>query len=149
MIAEIQEGLPAQAWRVDPARPYRDRLPGPVVLVGLSQSGVTTSADFDWDLLNRLFRDRIIDQAGVAIDDRPWQLTSANPRDMTDRTNWQAMVSAGAPRWIGKGYGMATARTHAVCAFGARIQLDPHSTLGQIDAELQDLQTLIIDMATS
>ncbi len=52
------------------------------------------------------------------------------------------MVSAGAPGWIGKGYGMATARTHAVCAFGARIQLDPRITLGQIDAELQDLQTL-------
>lgn len=149
VIAEIQEGLPTQAWRVDPARLYRDRLPGPVVLVGLSQSGVTTSADFDWDLLHRLFRNRIIDQAGVAIDDRSWQLTSANPRDATDRTNWQAMVSAGAPRWIGKGYGMATARTHAVCAFGARIQLDPRRTLGQIDAELQDLQTLIIDMAGS
>ena len=87
VIAETQEGLPAQAWRADPARPYRDRLPGPLVLVGLSQPGVTTSADFDWDLLHRLFRNRIIDQAGVAMDDRPWQLTSANPRDTTDRTN--------------------------------------------------------------
>ncbi len=117
--------------------------------MGLSQSGVTTSANFDWDLLHRLFQNRIIDQPGIAIDDRPWQLTSANPRDVTDRTNWQAMVSAGAPGWIGKGYGMTTARTHAVCAFGARIQLDPRITLGQIDAELQDLQTLIINMATS
>ena len=59
------------------------------------------------------------------------------------------MVSAGAPRWIGKGYGMATAKAHAVSAFGARIQLNPSSTLSQIDAELQDLQTLIIDMARS
>jgi len=42
---------------------------------------------------------------------------------------------------------VATAKTHAVCAFGARIELDPRSTLGQIDAELQDLQKLIIDMA--
>lgn len=43
---------------------------------------------------------------------------------------------------------MATARTHAACAFGARIQLDPRSTPGPIDAELQDLQALIIDMAS-
>lgn len=149
VIAEIQEGLSAQQWRRDPRRSYHDRLPGPVVLVGLCQSGVNTSADFDWPLLRRMFRDHILDDSGIPIDGRAWQLTSANPRDKVDRENWQSIVSIGAPKWLGKGYGMATTKTHAVCAFGARIQLDPRNTLAEIDQALQGLQQLVRDMAAN
>lgn len=145
-LAELQEGLAAQDWRLDAARPYRSRLVGPVVLVGLSHDGESTSAGFDWLLLARLFRDRIVDGSGHIIDGRPWQTTSANPKNVTDRANWVAMVAAGAPRWLGKGYGMATALTHQVCAFGARIQFPPSSTLGQVDADLRDLQSLIVEL---
>ena len=147
VLAEIQEGMPAQAWRADAARPYRTRLTGPVVLVGLSQDGVPTSADFDWPLLDRMFQGRIVGPSGQPIDGWTWQTTSANPKDPTDRENWLAVVAAGSPRWLGKGYGMATARTHQVCASGARIQLSPDLTLAQIDAELQSLESLIVDMA--
>jgi hypothetical protein len=149
VVAEIQEGLAAQDWRQDPAHPYRDKMTGPVVLVGLSQAGVATSAGFDWSLLRRLFVGRVVDQSGAVIDGRPWQTTSANPRDLTDRANWQATVTAGAPKWLGKGYGMATTRTHAVCAFGARIQIAPQRTLGEINAELQQLQSLVSDMSAA
>ena len=149
VIAEIQEGMPARTWRLDPESSYRTRVTGPVVLVGLSQAGVSTSADFDWPLLRLLFADRIVDHMGHVIDGRKWQTTSANPRDATDRANWQATVAAGAPKWLGKGYGMATARTHAVCAFGARIQIAPHRTLAEIDVELQQLQSLVADMSAT
>lgn len=147
VIAEIQEGLPAQAWRPDPEHPYRSRLAGPVVLVGLSQDGVDTSPGFDWRLLHRLFVGRVIDPSGNVVYGRLWQITSANPRDVTDWANWMAMVEARAPGWLGKGYGMATARTRHVCAFGARLQIPPDRTLGEIDVEMRRLQPLILDMA--
>lgn len=51
VIAEIQEGMTAYEWKPDPARPYRQRLRGPVVLLGVLQDSVTTSAGFDWSLL--------------------------------------------------------------------------------------------------
>ncbi|GAA4398294.1 hypothetical protein GCM10023153_22960 [Ornithinibacter aureus] len=57
------------------------------------------------------------------------------------------MVAGGAPRWLGKGYGNATARTHGSCVFGARLTLDPTLTLGQIEAVLMDVQRLVEDMA--
>ena len=148
VIAQIQEGLPAQAWRMDPDRPYRSRLDGPMVLVGLRQDGVSTSAGFDWHLLHRLFQDRIIDNGGQVLDGRPWQTTAANPKDPIDRQGWQSIVVAGAPKWLGKGWGMTVARSHhQACAFGARFAIPPTSTLGGIDAELQRLQVLITEMA--
>jgi len=148
VIAEIQEGLSAQAWRMDRDRPYRSRLVGPVVLVGLRQDGVSTSAEFDWHLLHRLFQDRIVDDGGQVLDGRAWQTTAASPRDPIDRQRWQTIVDAGAPKWLGKGWGMAVARSHhQACAFGARFVIPPTTTLGEIDAELQRLQGLIAEMA--
>lgn len=146
VIAEVQEGLAAQAWRPDPERPYRAKLIGPVVLVGLNQTGLATSANFDWPLLRELFVGRVVDQVGAVIDGRRWQTTAASPRDSTDRAHWQASVAAGAPKWLGKGYGMATARSHGVCAFGARLQCAPDATLGELDAQLQRLESLVVDM---
>jgi hypothetical protein len=147
VIAEVQEGLLAQAWRPDPDQPYSLRVKGPVVLVGLAQVGPATSSSFDWSLLHRIFRQHVYDDGGMPFDDRPWHTTAASIRDPEDRANWQEVVGAGAPRWLGKGYGMATARTHHVCAFGARLGLPPTLTLDDIDAEVQKLQSLVTDMA--
>jgi hypothetical protein len=148
VIAEIQEGLAARAWRMDPDRPYRSRLDGPVVLVGLRQDGISTSAAFDWRLLHGLFLDRVVDDGGQVLDGRPWQTTNASSRDPIDRQGWQSIVDAGAPKWLGKGWGMAVARSHhQACAFGARFLIPPTKTLGEIDSELQRLQGLITEMA--
>jgi hypothetical protein len=97
VTAEVQEGLTAYEWRPDPDRPYRERLPGPVVLLGLRQEDVTTSADFDWSLLHRMFTEHVIDEAGAPLDGRAWHVTAARPSDPIDREKWQAMVEAGDP----------------------------------------------------
>lgn len=86
---ELQEGLTAYEWKPNPERPYRDRLPGPVVLLGLRQEPVTTSADFDWPLLHRMFRDHLIDEQGTPRDGRAWQTTPARPTHPVDKQNWQ------------------------------------------------------------
>ena len=147
VTAEIQEGLTAYEWRADPNRPYRERVPGPVVLLGLRQDDVTTSADFDWSLLHELFAEHVLDAAGAPRGDRAWHLTAPRPNDPIDRANWQAIVEAGAPKWLGKGWGMKVAQSAQSCLFGARFQLPPGSTLGEIDAELRTLQPLIQGMA--
>lgn len=147
VIAELQEGMAAQEWGPLPDKPYRDRVRGPAVLVGLAQIGPATSATFDWALLHRLFRGTVYAEDGAVLDGRPWQTSTARLRDPGDRANWQRLVSAGAPKWFGKGYGMATAKTHSVCAFGARFQLAPASTLDEVDSELKRLQTLVMELA--
>lgn len=148
-VAELQEGTAAQAWGHDPTRRYRDILVGPVVLVGLTQKGIATSEGFDWELLHRAFTGTVLGKDGSVIDDRPWQTTAASPRHPTDRDNWKRIIEAGAPRWLGKGYGMATAKSHGVCAFGARLSLPPDATLGQLDDQLRGLEALVVEMAAS
>jgi hypothetical protein len=108
---------------------------------------VTTSADFDWSLLHELFAEHVLDAAGAPRGDRAWHLTAPRPNDPIDRANWQAIVEAGAPKWLGKGWGMKVAQSAQSCLFGARFQLPPGSTLGEIDAELRTLQPLIQGMA--
>jgi hypothetical protein len=41
-----------------------------VVLLGLRQDEVTTSADFDWKLLHRLYAEHVLDDHGAPQDDR-------------------------------------------------------------------------------
>ena len=89
----------------------------------------------------------MLDAAGAPRDDRDWHLTASRPNDPTDRANRQAIVEAGAPKWLGKGWGMKVAQSTQSCLFGARFQLPPGSTLGKIDAELRTLQPLIQEMA--
>jgi hypothetical protein len=95
--------------RWDPKRPYRARFRGPVVLLGLRQDEVTTSADFDWKLLHRPLRRAGTRRSRAPQDDRVWQTTPPRPTDAIDRANWQSIVAAGAPRWLGKGWGMKVA----------------------------------------
>lgn len=149
VAAEIQEGMTAYEWKRDPDRPYRQRLRGPVVLLGVRQDEVTTSGSFDWTLLCRLFAEHVLDERGAPGPDFVWQLTSARPSDPTDKANWSAAVAAGAPAWLGKGWGMKVAQSTGSCHFGARLTLSPDATLGEIDAELRRLQPVVEAMAAS
>ena len=146
VTAEIQEGMTAYEWRPDPDHPYRQRLKGPVVLLGVRQDHVTTSAEFDWPLLHRLYAEHILDTDGTPLPGFTWQTTSAGPRDLTDKTNWQSIVDAGAPTWLGKGWGMKVAQSTRSCLFGARLTIAPSCTLGEIDAEIARLEPLIVRM---
>jgi hypothetical protein len=147
ITAELQEGMTAYEWRPDPAHPYRKRFKGPVVLLGIRQDFVTTSADFDWPLLHQLFAEHILDEGGNPLDDFNWQTTPARPADATDKANWQAIVQAGAPKWLGKGWGMKVAKGTQSCLFGARFGFAPSSAVGEIDAELRRIQPLLERMA--
>jgi hypothetical protein len=141
---EVEEGMTAQAWRPNPHRPYSERMVGPSVWVGLRQDDVDTSANFDWQHLIRVFRHTILDEEDEPTDDRHWLRTRPNLRDPGDRKRWE---DAGAPMWLGKGFGMAQAVNHRGCMFGARYLLTPTTTLGEIDQEMRRLQGLIEQMA--
>lgn len=148
LTAEIQEGLTAYEWKPNPDKPYRDRLPGPVVLLGLRQDETTTSADFNWTLLRNMFAQHVVDENGQPRDDRAWHTSAARPTHPVDQQNWRNIVDAGAPRWLGKGWGMKVAEGTGSCLFGARFGLPPDSTLGEIEVELQRLPPLLRRMAT-
>lgn len=89
----------------------------------------------------------LLDSAGEPLDARDWHGTSPRPNDPIDKANWQAMVAAGAPKWLGKGWGMKVAQSTQSCLFGAKYQLAPAITLGEIDQELRQLEPLIERMA--
>lgn len=148
VTAEIQEGMTAYEWKPDPVRPYSQRLKGPVVLLGLRQDFVTTSAGFDWALLHKLFKEQILDETGSPHPGYAWQTTAARPSDPTDKEKWKAIVDAGAPAWLGKGWGMKVAQGTHSCLFGARLAIPPNSTLGQVEKELVRIEALVARMAS-
>ncbi|MEJ7648696.1 MAG: PD-(D/E)XK nuclease family protein [Nakamurella sp.] len=140
--AEFQEGMSAYEWKPDPHRAYRNRFRGPSVLLGVRQD-VDTSAEFDWQLLQRVFEQHVLHRD----DQRAWQQTPAQPKDPVDREGHRAMVAAGGPRWLGKGWGMAAARGNHSFMFGAKYQLPADATMSQIAAELRQLIPLIEAMS--
>ena len=117
------------------------------MLLGLRQDDVDTSADFDWDRLHSMFAKHVLDEDGTARDGRAWHLTAARPGNAVDRANWELIVADGAPRWLGKGWGMKVTKSVQSCLFGARFQIPADSTLGLIDNELRRLEPVIARMA--
>lgn len=147
---EVQEGMTAYEWRPDSQRRYRDRLKGPAPVVSLRLSDVDTSESFDWNLLRQVFAEHVLDANGDPLAAWPWQLTPANPRHPVDRAAWSAMVAAGGPKWLGKGFGMAVAtKAYRECLFGARMQFAPTLTLGEIRDELLRLEPLVLAMSAT
>ncbi len=151
VTAELQEGMTAYEWQPDPNRPYRDRLRGPVILVGLRLADTDTSEHFDWALLHRMFSAHVLDATGKrAGDGRPWQTTSARPKHPIDRQHWLSVVEDGAPTWLGKGWGMKVAQgPFHECMFGARIELPATATLHEVDRQLRGVETLVRDLAAT
>lgn len=124
--------------------PRADRLKGPVILVGLIQSKVEDTLSFDWRLLSDLFRDHVLDSRGQPLDGRAWRMGSAKRVKLQ---GWRQYIgdSDTVPNWIGQGYDMSKDEW---CMFGARFDLSPFLTLGEIDTELRLTEGLIKKFAS-
>lgn len=113
---------------------------GPSVKVVLLQTGVATSAGFDWDYLAAMWP-----LMAAARDD--WVPNVPKHRAVHDRDNWKAMVAKGGPRHLGIGFGDAQARRSGACMFGARYQLSDQVRLQEVVDALHDTAQLLVDMS--
>lgn len=113
---------------------------GPSVKVVLLQENVTTSAGFDWDYLLAMWQ-----LMAAARDD--WVQRSATPKHPHDRAAHQAMVAKGGPKYLGIGFGEAQTKINGQCMFGARFQLAPDITLGELVSTLEGTADLLLRLA--
>ena len=136
---EAEEKWPNRLWpkfAADPAPPVI----GPSIKVCLVQTGVDTSAAFDWEYLYALWPT----MENARSD---WVDTPARPRAAHDRQGWQRIVDDGAPPFLGIGFGEAQTRKSHECMFGARFQLAPNITLADLAATMQGLVPLLEALA--
>lgn len=139
IMVEIEENLPVRDYpkyvTADAPRPR-----GPSAKVCLRQEGVTTSAGFDWDYLLRLWP--VMRQARS-----DWVRNAARPKAAHDREGHARIVGAGAPPFLGIGFGEAQTKINCFCMFGARIQFPADITLADLAAEMAVLGNLTQDLA--
>lgn len=115
---------------------------GPSIKVCLVQTGVTTSAGFDWEYLLDLWQ--VMRRAR-----NDWVTAPPRPKAAHDRAGWQRIVSRGAPKFLGIGFGEAEARRSHECMFGARFQVPPDATLQRTAEELAGCAQMMIDLAAA
>jgi hypothetical protein len=135
---EAEENLPVRDYPKYAGE--RTVVRGPSVKVCLVQTGVTTSARFNWDYLLALWR-------VMAAARADWVTAPARPKAAHDRAGWQAMVAAGGPPYLGIGFGEAQARRSHECMFGARFQLPADIELAAVAGALHATATLMLDLA--
>jgi len=136
---EFEERLDSRAYH-GPAPVPAPKVKGPSVKVCLVQTGVDTSAGFDWDYLLSLW-------PTMAAARRDWVTNKPRPKAAHDKAGIQRMVDAGAPSYLGIGFGDAQATKSSDCMFGARFQLAADITLGDLVVVMKDLETLLLDLA--
>lgn len=139
IMAEAEESRPNREWpkRVA-ARGLRPK--GPSIRVALHQTGVRTSADFDWDHLLRIWP-----QMSAHCSD--WITNKPRPRAAHDKAGDRAPAhgrGAALPRNRVRRRGGQQAR---VCMFGARFQLPPDVRLSEVVAELGKTAQLVHQLA--
>jgi hypothetical protein len=105
---------------------------GPTAKVCLSQEDVETSAGFDWDYLLRLWLWPVMAKARGN-----WVRNAARPKAVHDQKGHARIVAAGAPPFLGIGFGEAQTKADNFCMFGARIQSPADITLAGLSASLQ------------
>jgi hypothetical protein len=139
VMTEVEENLPVRDY--PPFAGADGRGPrGPSAKVCLYQYGVTTSAGFDWEYLLRLWP--FMEQARS-----DWVRHAARPKAAHDREGHERIVAAGAPRFLGIGFGDAQTRINKACMFGARIQFPPGITLTQLSSEFAKLGELTFQLS--
>lgn len=139
IMADVEENLPVREYPAL-ARAGGTRPRGPSAKVCLYRHGVRTSAGFKWEHLLRLWP--LMDQART-----DWVRHPARPKARHDRDGHERIVAAGAPRFLGIGFGDAQARINKTCMFGARIQFPGDITLAQMSEELAALGALTLQLA--
>jgi hypothetical protein len=139
ITVEIEENLPVRDYPKNfTAGGHKPR--GPSAKVCLCQEGVATSADFDWDYLLRLWP--VMERARS-----DWVRNAARPKAAHDREGHARIVAAGAPAFLGIGFGEAQAKMGRFCMFGARIQFPADITLADLSAEVTKLSNLTLELA--
>jgi hypothetical protein len=139
IMSEVEENLPVRDYpkyfSAEGIQPL-----GPSAKVCLYQEGVETSAAFDWDYLHRLWP--VMEQART-----DWVRHAARPRAAHDREGYKRIVAAGAPAFLGIGFGDAQAKINQACMFGARIQFPAGITLAEISSQVAALADLTLKLA--
>jgi hypothetical protein len=139
VIAEVEENLPVRDYPKYASAAARQPA-GPSAKVALQREGHYTSVGFDWDHLRTLWRR----MAEVRSD---WVTNPSRPRAAHDREGLDRIRSAGAPPWLGVGFGDAQAKMSGSCMFGARIQYEADVTLGEMRDEVARLGKLVRELA--
>jgi hypothetical protein len=125
IVVELEENLSVRDYpkhfTADGRQPR-----GPSAKICLCQEGVTTSAGFDWDYLLRLWP--VMKHARS-----DWVGNPAQPKAAHDRQGHQHLIAAGAPPYLGIGFGEAQAKLGGFCMFGARIQFPADITLARLN----------------
>lgn len=136
VIADVEERLGVRDF---PKYAGNKPVIGPSVFVGLQQIGVTTSAGYDWDYLHALW-------PFMSTARTDWVANAAAPRGH-DRDGHRSIVAKGAPRYLGIGFGEGQTKYTNTCAFGARFQLAPQTTLQVIVDRMNSVVPLLEAMA--
>ncbi|SDZ43591.1 hypothetical protein SAMN05444365_11627 [Micromonospora pattaloongensis] len=144
LYTEVEENLPVRDFPKYAGGGLR-QLRGPSIKVCLQQRNVATSAGYNWHYLAAMWP--LMHAART-----DWVTNRAHPkaahdRAGHDRAGHQQIVAAGVPPYVGIGFGEAQAKIDGACMFGARVQLPPTITLGDLAQELSTLSGLINDMA--
>lgn len=139
IMSEVEERLAVRDYpkyfTADGTQPL-----GPSAKVCLYQDGVKTSKDFNWDYLHRLWP--VMQQPRT-----DWVSNAAQPRAAHDRKGHKRIVDAGAPSFLGIGFGDANAKINQACMFGARIQFPAGSKLAEISIEIAAIAELTLSLA--
>lgn len=141
VVAEAEERTPV---RVVPTTVSEGgpRPLGPKILVALQQTGVDTSADFDWDWLQAMWT--YMDASGL-----PWHQGRPGLPSPHDQANQRRIVAAGAPAFLGYGYGHRQTRASRACMFGAQVRLPANVTLTGLVVALSGVSDMIMAMAAT
>jgi hypothetical protein len=145
VVAEVEDATPARSKRRFPKLMSETTPPptGPEFRVFLEQVGVDTSAGFSWEYLHAMWP--LMDSARSDW----WTASVPNPPEPHDRAGRAAIVAAGAPRYLGFGFGEKQTRSNRSCMFGAKLRLPASSTLQQVVETLDGLGTLVLAMAAT
>ncbi|GAA4961762.1 hypothetical protein GCM10023225_01710 [Kineococcus glutinatus] len=138
VLVEAEERLPVRSYPKRVGETSRRPL-GPSVKVMLNQVGVDTSAGFDWDYLHAMW-------PAMASARTDWVRNKPNTKAAHDRAGWQRIVAAGAPPYLGIGFGEGQTKRSRDCMFGARFQLPPDVLLQQVVQSLDELADLVLAM---